>query len=194
LTAETAPMRNASFSDAPSLARFAVNSSALNFLAENVLTGVDSLKIFGVSRPCGECLLICGVFLFHYIKHAVTRWMYQRIAKHIIEFEKTLRSKEEVGGRFVSAPREGVFWRHGRAGGWLAETSVCLKEASLSSEKPLIWARLWLFSDSILRGGIVEFRAETGGVSRGVRGVASLWTSDIVAIGNGLRRAEHKHS
>jgi hypothetical protein len=46
------------------------------------------------------------------------------------------------------------------AGAWLVETSVCPKEASFSGAKPLIWARLWPFSDSILRGGIVELRQE----------------------------------
>jgi hypothetical protein len=36
-------------------------------------------------------------------------WMYERIARQIIDFEKRLSADEEVGGRFVFAPREGVF-------------------------------------------------------------------------------------
>lgn len=34
--------------------------------------------------------------------------MYERIARQIIEFESHLSPDEEIGGRFVSAPREGV--------------------------------------------------------------------------------------
>jgi hypothetical protein len=37
------------------------------------------------------------------------KWMYERVAKQIIEFEKALSADEEIGGRFVSAPKEGVF-------------------------------------------------------------------------------------
>ncbi len=37
------------------------------------------------------------------------KWMYERVAKQIIEFEKDLSPEEEIGGRFVSAPREGHF-------------------------------------------------------------------------------------
>jgi hypothetical protein len=36
-------------------------------------------------------------------------WMYERIARQIIDFEKRLSVDEEVGGRFVAAPREGDF-------------------------------------------------------------------------------------
>ncbi len=35
-------------------------------------------------------------------------WMYERITRQIIEFEKGLTSDEELGGRFVAAPREGI--------------------------------------------------------------------------------------
>lgn len=37
------------------------------------------------------------------------KWMYERVARQIIEFEKKLSADQEIGGRFVSAPREGVF-------------------------------------------------------------------------------------
>jgi hypothetical protein len=37
------------------------------------------------------------------------KWMYERLAKRIIDFEKELASDEEIGGRFVAAPNEGVF-------------------------------------------------------------------------------------
>ena len=35
-------------------------------------------------------------------------WMYERLTRQIIEFEKGLTSEEELGGRFVAAPREGI--------------------------------------------------------------------------------------
>lgn len=35
--------------------------------------------------------------------------MFDRVAHHIIEFEKILSPDQEIGGRFVSAPKEGVF-------------------------------------------------------------------------------------
>jgi hypothetical protein len=35
--------------------------------------------------------------------------MYERVAHQIIDFEKELSPDQEIGGRFVSAPREGVF-------------------------------------------------------------------------------------
>ena len=37
------------------------------------------------------------------------KWMYERVAKQIIEFEKDLSLEEEIGGRFISAPKEGYF-------------------------------------------------------------------------------------
>ena len=37
------------------------------------------------------------------------KWMYERVARQIIDFEKELDSDEEIGGRLVSAPGEGVF-------------------------------------------------------------------------------------
>lgn len=37
------------------------------------------------------------------------QWMYERVARQIIDFEKNLNNDEEIGGRFVSAPGEGVF-------------------------------------------------------------------------------------
>lgn len=36
------------------------------------------------------------------------KWMYERLAKQIIEFEAQLSIDEELGGRFVTAPKEGV--------------------------------------------------------------------------------------
>jgi hypothetical protein len=35
--------------------------------------------------------------------------IYERLVKRIIQFEKTLSPEEELGGRFVEAPKEGVF-------------------------------------------------------------------------------------
>jgi Family of unknown function (DUF6173) len=35
-------------------------------------------------------------------------WTYERLVKQIVEFEKTLSADEEIGGRFVTAPREGI--------------------------------------------------------------------------------------
>jgi hypothetical protein len=37
------------------------------------------------------------------------KWMYERVARQIIDFEKELSPDQEIGGRFVAAPREGVF-------------------------------------------------------------------------------------
>lgn len=37
------------------------------------------------------------------------KWMYERVARQIIEFEKKLNNDEEIGGRLVSAPGEGAF-------------------------------------------------------------------------------------
>lgn len=34
-------------------------------------------------------------------------WAYERLAKQIVEFEATLAPEEELGGRFVTAPKEG---------------------------------------------------------------------------------------
>jgi hypothetical protein len=36
-------------------------------------------------------------------------WMYERLVKQIVDFEKRLSPDEEIGGRFVAAPREGAF-------------------------------------------------------------------------------------
>ncbi|WP_315718609.1 MULTISPECIES: DUF6173 family protein [unclassified Bradyrhizobium] len=36
-------------------------------------------------------------------------WMYERLVRRIADFEKTLSAEEEIGGRFVAAPKEGVF-------------------------------------------------------------------------------------
>jgi hypothetical protein len=35
-------------------------------------------------------------------------WMYERLAKQIVEFEQKLSPEEEIGGRFVTAPKEGA--------------------------------------------------------------------------------------
>jgi hypothetical protein len=35
--------------------------------------------------------------------------MYERVVRQIIDFEKQLSPEQEIGGRCVSAPREGVF-------------------------------------------------------------------------------------
>ncbi len=35
-------------------------------------------------------------------------WMYERVCRQIIDFEKSLKPDEELGGRFVNAPHEGV--------------------------------------------------------------------------------------
>ena len=37
------------------------------------------------------------------------KWMWERLARQIIEFENTLSATEEIGGRFVAAPKEGAF-------------------------------------------------------------------------------------
>jgi hypothetical protein len=37
------------------------------------------------------------------------KWMYERITRQIVEFEQRLSPDEEIGGRFVSAPKEGCF-------------------------------------------------------------------------------------
>jgi hypothetical protein len=36
-------------------------------------------------------------------------WMYERLIKQIVEYEKRLSPEEEIGGRFVAAPKEGTF-------------------------------------------------------------------------------------
>jgi hypothetical protein len=36
------------------------------------------------------------------------KWAYERLAKQIQAFEAALSPKEELGGRFVTAPKEGV--------------------------------------------------------------------------------------
>jgi hypothetical protein len=35
-------------------------------------------------------------------------WMYERLVKQIVEFECKLSPDEEIGGRFVTAPRDGA--------------------------------------------------------------------------------------
>lgn len=35
-------------------------------------------------------------------------WMYERLVKQIVAFEAKLSPEEEIGGRFVTAPKEGV--------------------------------------------------------------------------------------
>jgi hypothetical protein len=42
-------------------------------------------------------------------KDPPAKWMYERVAAQIIEFEKQLNDEEEIGGRLVAAPGEGVF-------------------------------------------------------------------------------------
>lgn len=37
------------------------------------------------------------------------KWMYERVARQIIVFEQKLSPDEEIGGRFVAAPKEGTF-------------------------------------------------------------------------------------
>jgi len=37
------------------------------------------------------------------------KWMFERIARQIIDFEKELSPDEEIGGRFIAAPKEGTF-------------------------------------------------------------------------------------
>jgi hypothetical protein len=36
-------------------------------------------------------------------------WMYERLVKQIVDFESRLSPDEEIGGRFVAAPKEGAF-------------------------------------------------------------------------------------
>jgi hypothetical protein len=36
------------------------------------------------------------------------QWMYERLVKQIIVFERNLSPEEEIGGRFVTAPRDGA--------------------------------------------------------------------------------------
>lgn len=36
------------------------------------------------------------------------QWMYERLVKQIVEFERNLSPVEEIGGRFVTAPRDGA--------------------------------------------------------------------------------------
>lgn len=36
------------------------------------------------------------------------QWMYKRLVKQIVEYEKKLSPEEEIGGRFINAPKEGV--------------------------------------------------------------------------------------
>ena len=36
------------------------------------------------------------------------KWAYERLVEQIVEFEKSLSAEEEIGGRFVTAPREGA--------------------------------------------------------------------------------------
>lgn len=36
------------------------------------------------------------------------KWMYERLVKQIIAFEEKLTPEQEIGGRFISAPREGT--------------------------------------------------------------------------------------
>lgn len=35
-------------------------------------------------------------------------WAFERLTKQIVDFEKDLSPGEEIGGRFVNAPKEGV--------------------------------------------------------------------------------------
>jgi len=35
------------------------------------------------------------------------KWMYERLVMQIVEFEANLSPEEELGGRFVTAPRDG---------------------------------------------------------------------------------------
>jgi hypothetical protein len=37
------------------------------------------------------------------------QWMYERLAKQMIDFEKELTLDEEIGGRLVAAPSDGAF-------------------------------------------------------------------------------------
>ena len=37
------------------------------------------------------------------------QWMYERLVQQIADFEKELNADEEIGGRLVAAPDEGVF-------------------------------------------------------------------------------------
>ncbi len=37
------------------------------------------------------------------------KWMHERLTRQIVEFEKTLKADEEIGGRFVQAPKDGPF-------------------------------------------------------------------------------------
>jgi hypothetical protein len=36
------------------------------------------------------------------------KWMYERLVKKIVRFEEQLSQEEEIGGRFVTAPKEGA--------------------------------------------------------------------------------------